>query len=317
MNPNNLSQSQFTPEGRLFDPGPAVAPGVDHAKEAMEFATRPDIVWHANDDPLMRPQEGRQFHAGTSISAEVRGGSRHSYSRVVFHPVSITGDFQLPSHPAESGLGRGGEIFNADKSGSPTRWSDSVINNYRPMLPESNHWGDRVTSNVRKAAAMHLADGKVLAYTNDHEDVGSTSLVTTDPNNVHMYHRGGQLLTGKLVGIHNLVDLGTVEHAPLPFDEADKQRLNIQSVFHNNVPGIHRQVAAQASRYFDTPIGLHPSSPLAQIPAVETASERQVREYNAIANRPAPDIFLGLNRLSPNSSDEEKAAVRDRNVGGY
>lgn len=326
MNPN-LSSQQFE-QHQLFDPGPPVAPQVDHAKEAMEFASRPDIVWHSNRDPFMRP-EPRPFHTGTSRAAYERARDLGNPGRAVVHPVALTGDFQLPSSPVEAGMR---PEWRSTRDAEPTRWNDDVANDYAVGSEEETWHSNYDAIQARLNAGSHMESGKILPYLNKAEHRGSTSFVTTTPSTARFFNdeltpdgkhvrsrdsdKESHILTGKFLGRQSgyeeeanriKPDSAFVQH--LPFEPEDVQRLGLRNVFHNNVPGIHRQAAALASRFFDVPVGLHPDSPSAQVPAVETKEERDQRIYRT---EESPDIFLGLNKVVPDTST--KTAIQNDNV---
>lgn len=321
MNPN-LSSQQFE-QHQLFDPGPPVAPQVDHAKEAMEFASRPDIVWHSNKNPFMRPEPGRNFHTGTSTAAYDRARDLGNPGRAVVHPVALTGEFQLPSSPVEAGMR---PKWHPTSGADPTRWNDDVVNDYPVGYEEEGWHGNYDAIKARLNAGSHMESGKILPYINKAEHRGSTSFVTTTPSTARFFNdeltqdgrhvlptdsdKESHILTGKFLGRHS----GYEDEAPgikpdsayvshLPFEPEDVQRLGLRNVFHNNVPGIHRQAAALASKFFDVPVGLHPDSPSAQVPAVETEQERKLRMSKALKDDdPAPDIVMGLNKVVPHTS---------------
>jgi hypothetical protein len=311
-----LSPGQFD-EQRLFDPGPPAPTPVrvgSKADSAREFVSRPDVSWHASSSPVLELDWNRQFHAGTIKAASDRAEA-YADSETFFHPVSLSGKFHLASEGPRSGYFKtedGGSYSRVENS-HPTRWSDRVINNYSVLSrehPASEGAEDRYRSqalDARDEAIALLDRGYILPYTNSTEDVGSTSFVTASRKNVGFFHdtHKGHVLTGRIVREHGVP---AVEEPALPFSREDSDRLDIQSIFHNNVPEVHRRVAAEASKLFDNFIGLHPSSFLSQVPATETDRDRQRRLSSRTR---VPNVALGLNTLESKGPGEQATGGRN------
>jgi hypothetical protein len=266
----NLSPGQFamTPDadkGQLFDPG-----SVTH-EDPYEFAHRPDIMWHSSDRVDLEPLAGEPFHAGTLAAAH----QRRKWGW--YHPVEISGERSLPQGGYES-------AYDPDTDRRLNLWDDNVVN--MQGGPES----------ARKRAQSELDSGKVLAYSNIKEDEGSTSIVTTNPQNVKFWSSERPEMRGmRLVGARRE-----------PKFDADV----IDTVIQDPLPGIggetrlfHRRdtsLPMGEEQEFDIPLGYHRDSVHRPAPASETLRENMDR-YTAWSKRKpvlnAHDIVLGLKKV--------------------
>lgn len=277
MNPSNLSPGQFdmNPDpdtGQLFKLG-ATPPS--QVEDPMGFAQRPDVMWHSSNTSNLNVTPGKQFHAGTVRAALDRRRDG------IFHPVAIGGEWAL-AQGQDPGM-PGSQRFDDEHA------NEKTIKGLK---------GSKAAVDTVRAA---YAAGQVVPYVNMYENIGTTSISTTNPANVTQWQGGEGMEDYRLVGmpVRHQADWEIPHHVqePLPFDRQTKSLLGMKTLYFN-------QPHLRPPAGIDIPLGPHPMSSINQVPAVETEQERTIRQeafdraHEGSRKGPMPNLYMGLVKVN-------------------